>query len=85
MKVTLMGIQDVDFTNKETGERITGSKLHVVSETVENDKGMQGRRTAAIFTTIVLPPLEVGKKVDLVYEQILGSKNSRLVNIVPVS
>lgn len=84
MIVQLMGIQSVDFVAKETGELIQGLKLHVCAELDENSKDMRGHRCASIFTKVNLPDgIKLGAKIDLVYEQLLGSTKSRLVKIMP--
>lgn len=82
MKVKLVGIQRVDFTVEDTGERIDGNKLHVVSDLVENGTGMVGQRVAAVFTKLDIKHLKVGGNVELVYEQLLGSNKSRLVAVL---
>lgn len=81
MKVKLYGCQPVQFTDENTGERIVGVKLHVVSDTVENDKYMMGQRVATIFTRLDCSALIIGKPIDLVYEQSLGTNKARLVAI----
>lgn len=81
MKCTLCGIQDIRFTSQDTGEVVEGVKLHVVSDRKEAGSGMEGQRAAAVFTKLPVGHLKIGSKVDLVYEQILGSNKTRLVAV----
>lgn len=81
MKVKLLGIQKVEFTSEDTGERIIGCKLHVVDALPENSDIMQGQRVAAIFTRLPCHELKIGGNIDLGYEQSLGSNKSRLVSV----
>lgn len=81
MKAKLTGIQVLDFIAEDTGEHVEGLKLHLVSESTENSKVFHGQRCAKLFTKMDCSHLKVGGNVELVYEQPLGSKFSRLVAI----
>lgn len=83
MKARIMGIQRIDFVVEETGERICGSKLHVVSNVCENDTQMQGNRVAALWTKLDISGFKPGDLVELEYEQRLGSNKSFLSAISP--
>lgn len=85
MKVKLFVIQKIDFTVEETGERVRGYKLHVVSTAPENDSLMRGFRCATVFTKLEnVATLAPDTLIDLVYEQTLGSSRSRLVAVNPI-
>lgn len=85
MRVKLFGIQRIDFTVEETGERIQGYKLHVASTTPENDNTMRGLRCATVFTKLdEVTQLVPDSFVDLVYQQVLGSNKARLVAVNPI-
>lgn len=81
MKAKLVGKQIVDFTSHETGEAIKGIKLHLVGDAEENTRSFAGRRVATVFTQLPVEALKVGGTIELVYEQQLGSKNARLVDV----
>ena len=87
MKVQLLGIKPMCFADRETGEMINMTKLHVVSPYKENTDEMKGQRCDAIGTQLDCAKLELGKTYDLVYERPLGSSanaRARLVDIRPV-
>lgn len=84
MKVKLVGIQPINFTN-DGGDVIKGTKLHVVSLDSENTESMHGRVAAAVFTTLDVSRLRLDGIVDLVYEQRLGSKRALLVAVEPIA
>lgn len=84
MKVKVLGKQFLNFTTDD-GDKISGTKLHVVSTVNENEAGvMVGRRCATVFTKLDVSQIPLDSVVDLVYEQQLGSNKSRLVAIQPV-
>lgn len=85
MKAKLMGIQKVDFVSEETGERIVGTKIHVVSLSEENDDMFIGTRVAVIFTKLDVSKIKPGAIVELVYEHRLGSNRTFLTSILPAS
>lgn len=84
MKVKLVGIQPINFTN-DGGEVIKGTKLHVVSLYSESTESMHGRVAATVFTKLDVSSLKLDGIIDLVYEQRLGSKKSLLVAVEPVA
>ena len=86
MKAKFMGVQNMDFVAEETGERIVGKKLHLVSVVAENDQFMTGYRVATVFVRdcFHLPDLKPGDTIDLVYTQRLGSNKSFLAEVVPI-
>ena len=80
MKVKVLGKQFLDFETND-GDEIKGVKLHVVAVAADSSDTMQGNRVATVFTKLDVSAIPVGAVVDLVYEQTLGSKASRLVSI----
>lgn len=80
MKATLVGKQHLDF--EADGERIQGTKLHVVSFDQENSEDMLGSRVAAVFTKLPCQNLDIDSIIDLRYETTLGSNKARLVEII---
>lgn len=83
MKVKLLGKQYLNFET-DKGDRVEGVKLHVCSVSPESTNVMQGCRVATVFTRLDVSAFPLNSVIDLVYEQTLGSKASRLVAIEPV-
>lgn len=79
MKVKLVGVQRVDFTNRETGEQVKGQKLHVTCPVV-GDKNFVGSEVSTIFLCSDNPlvnsvaNLSVPCDVELLYNDRLNGK-----------
>jgi hypothetical protein len=88
MKVQVVGIQKMEFPDKETGELIRLTKLHCVGTDQESTRDMVGQRCEAIATRMDCSKIEVGGYYCLIYDRPLGSSAStkpKLAEVIPVS
>ena len=65
MEVTLVGYRPVDFTDRNTNNRIKGTTLYLVGKTDSNISGMEAWRA---FTSETLE-LTVGGKYEIQYNK----------------
>lgn len=68
MKVQVFGVQRVEFTDKDTGEHVTGTRLHVCFK----DAYVDGQAVDKIFISdrlglSVVSEIKPGMTVDLEY------------------
>ena len=79
MKAKLVGVQRINFTNKESGELVQGQKLHLTSQ-VAGDENFLGAEVSTIFLRSDNPLVEVVAglavpcDVELVYNDRLNGR-----------
>lgn len=86
-KCLLVGIEKNDFTNKNTGELVSCSILHVVWDKPRlSDPKLMGQRVEPVKCFFTLPQLTIGKRYDIVYGAVtMGNKTfARIEDIVPI-
>lgn len=66
MYYTILGIEKIDYHNKE-GKHITGTRLHLFYE----DKNVNGHAVDNVYlsSNIELPVLNVGDQIDVRYNR----------------
>lgn len=69
MKATIIGIEKIVKTNKDTGEASLSHNLHVVRDKKQGENNMLGCRVESIWTNFDLPAgVGVGSRCDFEFE-----------------
>jgi hypothetical protein len=87
MKVQIVGKREINFTNRETGELVSGLELHYVYESRLDDENFEGMHasTARTFDKRLLPAfskITVGSNAVIDTESVNGK--SIIVDIYEV-
>lgn len=87
MKCLVVGVEKNDFTNKNTGEFVQSTILHVVWDKPKlGDPKLVGQRVEQVKCFLNLPALTVGKHYDIIFGAVTyGNKSyARIEDIVPI-
>lgn len=75
----IIGIENVDYTSKRTGNRVTGKKLYF-TEPLPDDKG-EGLFCDNVFVTNQMAmDIEIGDEVDILYNKYGNVADLRVAN-----
>lgn len=77
MRVQVLGIQKVDYTNKQ-GRQVTGTTFHVAFE----DSNVDGLSSDTIYVSsrFTIPPVMVGDTVDFYFDRRGNFENLNVVS-----
>lgn len=86
-KCLLVGIENNNFTNKNTGELVNSTILHIVyDKAARSEAGFRGQRVEALKVFFDANDLIIGKRYEIIWGSVrYGNKAySRVEDIQPI-
>lgn len=81
MFAVVLGMENVNYTSKKTGNHVVGTRMYVMDYEPSNSSKFCGRTATMIFTTVNVSHVEVGEVVELVYSQRVDDDRPRLLRV----